>query len=116
MTGPEDSEVTIIYAAKTGDKWATAEVRLFRLGDEPYEVDYWKIDDKTRRRQKLHPRPAPDVRGFCRDWPVLLLCWVRRRLPSCCGSSAASRMSLHPNPRPKARVAAVTTRDTSDGE
>ncbi|MCC6478228.1 hypothetical protein [Sphingorhabdus sp.] len=115
QTGPEDSEVTIIYAAKTGDKWATAEVRLFRLGDDPYEVDYWKIDDKTPVAKSYTPdlRPMYGVFAGMAGTIIVLgsaaiafVLWIVRRKPHV----------VAPEPATERRVAAVTTRDTSDGE
>lgn len=112
MMGPEDSEVTIIYAAKDGGKWTTAEVRLFRLNDEPYEVDYWKISNDTPVAKTYSPDLKPMVgvfAGLAGAIVVLglltigIVLWIVRRKPHV----------VAPEPVAERRVAAVTTREES---
>ncbi len=45
MIGPDDTEYTVIYAVKQKDTWTTAELRLYRLRDEAFEIDYWRISN-----------------------------------------------------------------------
>ena len=115
MMGPEDSEVTIIYAAKAEGKWTSAEVRLFRLGDEPYEVDYWKISNETPVAKSY----AADLRPMYGVFAALagaiivigllaigIILWIVRRKPHV----------VAPEPVAERRVAAVTTRESLDYE
>ena len=112
MMGPEDSEVTIIYAAKDGGKWTTAEVRLFRLNDEPYEVDFWKISNVTPVAKTYSPNLKPMFGVFAGLagaivvlglLTIALVLWIVRRKPHV----------VAPEPVSERRVAAVTTRETS---
>ena len=113
MMGPEDSEVTIIYAAKDGGKWTTAEVRLFRLNDEPYEVDYWKISNDTPVAKTYSPDLKPMFgvfAGLAGAIVVLglltigIVLWIVRRKPHV----------VAPEPVSERRVAAVTTREAEN--
>ncbi|MBK6706714.1 MAG: hypothetical protein IPG54_04200 [Sphingomonadales bacterium] len=115
MMGPEDSEVTIVYAAKDDGKWTMAEVRLFRLGDEPYEVDYWKISNDTPTAKTYTPDLKPMLgvfAGLAGAIVVLgllaigILLWIVRRKPHIVVSE----------PVVERRVAAVTTRESADDE
>ncbi len=115
MMGPEDSEVTIIYAAKDDGKWTTAEVRLFRLNDEPYEVDYWKISNDTPIAKTYSPDLKPMFgvfAGLAGAIVVLglltigIVLWIVRRKPHV----------VAPEPAVERRVAAVTTREETDAD
>ena len=114
MMGPEDSEVTVIYAAKDDGEWTTAEVRLFRLGDEPYEVDYWKISNQTPVAKAYAPKLKPMLgvfAGLAGAIVVLgllaigIVLWIVRRKPHV----------VAPEPAVERRVAAVTTRENPEG-
>jgi hypothetical protein len=113
MMGPEDSEVTIIYAAPAEGTWTTAEVRLFRLRDEPYEVDYWKISNETPVAKSYTPdlRPMYGVFAALAGAIVLIglltigiILWIVRRKPHV----------VAPEPAVERRVAAVTTRENAE--
>lgn len=115
MMGPEDSEVTVTYAAKQGGEWTTAEVRLFRLRDEPYEVDYWKISDEAPTAKTYTPDLKPMFgvfAGLAGSIVVLgslaigIILWIVRRKPHV----------VAPEPVAERRVAAVTTRESADDE
>ncbi|HMS20769.1 hypothetical protein [uncultured Sphingorhabdus sp.] len=115
MLGPEDSEVTIIYAAKAEGTWTTAEVRMFRLRDEPYEVDYWKISNETPVAKSYTPdlRPMYGVFAALAGAIVVIgllaigtILWIVRRKPHV----------VAPEPAVERRVAAVTTRESLDDE
>jgi hypothetical protein len=113
MMGPEDSEVTIIYAAKAEGTWTTAEVRLFRLRDEPYEVDYWKISNETPVAKSYTPDLRPMYGVFAALAGVIVvigllaigtILWIVRRKPHV----------IAPEPVTERRVAAVTTRENAE--
>lgn len=113
MMGPQDSEVTIIYAAKDDGKWTTAEVRLFRLGDEPYEVDHWAIDNKAPVAKAYTPNLRPLYRLFAALAGTIILfgllaigltLWIVRRKPQL----------VAPTPVAERRIAAVTTREGAE--
>lgn len=113
MMGPEDSEVTIIYAARTDGKWTTAEVRLFRLGDEPYEVDYWQIGNDTPVAKTYTPDLRPMVGVFAGlagaiivlgSLAIGIVIWLVRRKPHV----------VSPESAVERRIAAVTTREAEN--
>ena len=49
-SGADGSEVTIVYAAKSGDKWTSATVRAYKYRDEPYKVEYWRVANEAPKR------------------------------------------------------------------
>jgi hypothetical protein len=115
MMGPSDSEVTIIYAAKDGGQWTTAEVRLFRLNDEPYEVDYWKIGSAAPVAKTYAPDLKPLYGVFM--WlsaaifvigtvTIVVVLWIVKRKPHV----------VVPEPVVERRRTAVTTRDPESEE
>jgi hypothetical protein len=110
MVGPFDSEVTVIYAAKDGGEWTTAEVRLFRLNDEPYEVDYWKIGSEAPVAKTYAPDLKPLYGVFM--WlaaaifvigtvTIFVVLWIVKRKPHV----------VVPEPAVERRRAAVATRE-----
>jgi hypothetical protein len=113
MMGPEDSEVTIVYAARKSGDWAMIEVRLFRLRDEPYEVDYWKIRNQAPVAKSYGPNMRPAFRVFAAIAAVLVIggalaigivIWLVRRKPHI----------IVPEAPTERRSAAITTRDSED--
>ncbi len=115
MMGPADSEVTVIYAAKDGDQWTTAEVRLFRLNDEPYEVDYWKISNDAPVAKAYAPDLKPLYGVFI--WlaaaifvigivTIAVVLWIVKRKPHV----------VSPEPVIERRPAAVATRESDDDQ
>lgn len=47
MFGQTDqNDVVILYAAQQDGLWTSVEMRLFRLDDEPYEIEYFEIHKK----------------------------------------------------------------------
>jgi hypothetical protein len=113
MMGPEESEVTIIYATKDGGKWTTAEVRLFRLNDKPYEVDYWKISNEMPVAKSYTPDLKPMYGVFAALAGAIvvigllaigIILWIVRRKPHV----------VAPDPVAERRVAAVTTRENAE--
>ncbi len=113
MMGPEDSEVTIIYAARANGEWATMEVRLFRLGDERYEVDYWKIGTDAPVAKSYTPDLRPLFGIFAAIAGVIVvlgialigtILWIVRRNPHI----------VSPPVESERRAAAITTRETSE--
>lgn len=115
LTGPEDSEVTIIYAAKGDGTWTTAEVRLFRLRDEPYEVNYWKVSNETPVAKAYSPDLKPMFGLFAGlalaivvlgVLTIAIVLWIVRRKPHVVAPEAV----------PERRIAAVTTREEADAD
>ena len=113
MQGPEDSEVTVTYAAKDNGKWTTAEVRLFRLRNEPYEVDYWKISNEMPVAKSYTPDLRPMYGVFAALAGAIfvigllaigIILWIVRRKPHV----------VAPEPVAERRVAAVTTRESEN--
>jgi hypothetical protein len=48
--GADGSEVTVVYAAKSGDKWTTATVRVYKYRDDPYKVEYWRVANDAPKK------------------------------------------------------------------
>jgi hypothetical protein len=46
----DGEEVTMVYAAKSGDKWTSATVRAYKYRDEPYKVEYWCVANEAPRK------------------------------------------------------------------
>lgn len=46
----DGSEVTVVYAAKSGDKWTTATVRVYKYRDDPYKVEYWRVANEAPKK------------------------------------------------------------------
>ncbi len=117
FSGPNDTEYTVIYAVKHKEKWATAEVRLFRLNDEPYEVDYWQISDAppvaknyTGFNQKIMGEILPGILSMFGILAVfsllglIVFIWLLKRRPAI----------INPEVPIEERVAAVAVRDGGD--
>jgi hypothetical protein len=49
----EGDEVTLVYAGLKDGKWTSATVRIYRYRDEPYKVEYWRVNN-------AEPAPALD--------------------------------------------------------
>jgi hypothetical protein len=115
MMGPFDSEVTVVYAARDGGQWTTAEVRLFRLNDEPYEVDYWKIGSAAPVAKTYAPDLKPLYGVFI--WlaaaifmigtvTIVVVLWIVKRKPHI----------VVPEPVVERRAAAIATREPDTEE
>lgn len=48
--GADGSEVTVVYAAKSADKWTTATVRVYKYRDDPYKVEYWRVANEAPKK------------------------------------------------------------------
>lgn len=46
----DGTEVTLVYAAKSGEKWTSATVRAYRYRDEPYKIEYWRVSNEAPKR------------------------------------------------------------------
>lgn len=51
--GPDKNEFILIYTARDGEKWVSAEVRVYRPEKGAYEVEYWDV--------KVGPTPPKEV-------------------------------------------------------
>lgn len=111
---PQDSEARLVYAVNNDGKWTSAEIRVFRIDDEPYEVDYWNINNNVPQPFGIGTEFSKIRNGIVGVMAALaLLCaiglgiliWLVRRRPAL----------VSPEIEPEKRVAAVTTR-VEDGE
>jgi hypothetical protein len=48
--GPADN-LMLVYGSKQNGKWTSATFRLFRVGDDPYKIEYWRVTNTA-------PQPA----------------------------------------------------------
>jgi hypothetical protein len=105
MMAPDESEATVIFASKKDGKWSTLEVRLFRIGSERFEVDYWKLS-KTEPQPKVYGIEMKELKIMA---PVFgwvfgalgLLMWLVKRKPHL----------VIPEAEEERRTAAVTRRE-----
>ncbi len=90
----EGQEVTLVYAAKQGEKWTSATVRVYRYRDEAYQVEYWRITDKppvralssgaTSEKNMQRQNNARIIAlglGALAIFGLVLLVWLLRRKP-----------------------------------
>jgi hypothetical protein len=50
---PNTNDVHILYAAERKGIWTSMEMRLFRLEDERYEVEYWEVKAENKQPETL---------------------------------------------------------------
>lgn len=109
MMAPQDSEATIVYAVRDNGKWTTAEIRVFRIDDEPYEVDYWKISNEVPQPNGLGTEFSKirdgiyamfGIMAFFAAVGLALIVWIVKRRPKL----------VSPDIIPDGRKAAITTR------
>jgi hypothetical protein len=117
MIGPEDTEYTVIYAAKQKGQWTTAELRLYRLPDEAFEIDHWQISNRAPVAKNY---AGPDAEIMREMVPGMLwgmgglalfsliglafFIWVVKRRPA----------MVAPEIPVEQRAAAITTREQGD--
>ena len=90
----DGEEVTMVYAAKSGDKWTSATVRAYRYRDEPYKVEYWRIaneaptkpltsnvDAKELQRTEAITNATIVGMSLLGLFGIALLVWMIRRKP-----------------------------------
>jgi hypothetical protein len=110
----DGDEVTLVYAARKDSKWTTATVRVYRYRDEPYKVEYWRVNNavpapqlpsgidaevvKTQQQMMFITFAALSVFGIA---GLALLFWIIRRKPHLVVNEAPS----------EERQAASTVRD-----
>lgn len=87
-------KIVLVYAAKKDDKWTTATLRLFRVEDQPYKVEYWRITNDApqptmvantdpkfvKMQQQLYLWMAGGLVVFGLAGLALLI-WIIRRRP-----------------------------------
>lgn len=39
-------KIVLVYAAKKNDKWTSATLRLYRVGNEPFKIEYWRVANR----------------------------------------------------------------------
>lgn len=50
---PDTNDVTVLYAAKADGLWTSVHMRLFRLEGEPYEIQYFYVNNEAEMPQEL---------------------------------------------------------------
>lgn len=108
------SEATLVYAAKTKDKWTTATVRVYRYRNEPFKVEYWRITNEAPQPALPADLDSPEVKraAIIMSWMmggfallglfgIVGLIWMVRRKPHL----------LVPEEAAEQRVPASTLRD-----
>jgi hypothetical protein len=90
----DGTETTLVYAAKTKDKWITATVRVYQYRDEPFKVEYWRVTNEAPQPALPADLDSPEVKrtaiimGWMMGGFALLglfaiagLVWMVRRKP-----------------------------------
>ena len=90
----DGEEVTMVYAAKSGDKWTTATVRVYKYRDDPFKVEYWRIsnempkkpftsnvDAKQMQRSEAITNATIVGMSLLGLFGIALLIWMIRRKP-----------------------------------
>lgn len=93
-SGADGTEATVVYAAKSGDKWTTATVRVYRYRDDPYKVEYWRVaneapkkpftsnlDSKQLQRSEAITNATIIGMSLLGLFGIALLIWMVRRKP-----------------------------------
>ena len=93
-SGADGSEVTIVYAAKSGDKWTTATVRVYRYRDDPFKVEYWRVANEAPKKPFASNVDAKELQrteaitnvtivgmSLLGLFGIFLLIWIVRRKP-----------------------------------
>jgi hypothetical protein len=113
MMAPDESEATVVFASKKDGKWSTLEVRLFRIGNERFEVDYWKLGN-AEPQPKVYGIEMKELKtmapffgwvfgalGLFGAIGIALIIWLVKRKPHL----------VIPEPEEERRTAAVTRRE-----
>jgi hypothetical protein len=94
----DSKEANIVYAVKKGEKWTTASIRLYRYRDEPYVIEYWRVNNKApepvirtsteeQAQEKVQKEMMPAMIGSGIILAILgiigiaLLVWLVKRKP-----------------------------------
>ena len=90
----DGEEVTMVYAAKSGDKWTSATVRAYKYRDEPFKVEYWRVanelpkkplssnvDAKQLQRSEAITNATIVGMSLLGLFSIFLLIWIVRRKP-----------------------------------
>jgi hypothetical protein len=110
----DNTETTLVYAARKDGKWTSATIRLNQFDDEPAVVEYWRITNTapqpvlfSTNEQKAFRQVLPGVlaaligTGFLGLLLVIGLIWIVRRKPHL----------VNPEIETDMRDAAVSTRE-----
>lgn len=114
---PEEYEAQLVYASKNNGKWTTTTLRLYRYDDDPYRVEFWKIDGREPNLFAMSDDPVfkrmPTVMlsiflGMAAVGLILLflILWLVRRKPRL----------VAPENEVERRVAAITRREEETTE
>jgi hypothetical protein len=93
-SGGDGSEVTVVYAVKSGGKWTSATVRVYKYRDDLFKVEYWRInneepqqalpsgiDSKTVKRTEKMMAWSMGGLALLGLLGIIGLIWVIRRKP-----------------------------------
>jgi hypothetical protein len=47
LMGLNDDDITLLYATKHKGRWISAEIRLFRLKGEEFQIEYWNVKNEA---------------------------------------------------------------------
>lgn len=93
-SGADGDEVTVVYAAKSNEKWTTATVRVYRYRADAFKVEYWRISNEAPQQARPSGMDSPVAKRTeaMTNWVmacmallglfgVAALIWIIRRKP-----------------------------------
>lgn len=109
---PAEYEAQLVYASKQDGKWTTTTLRLYRYDNDPYRVEFWKVDDNEPNLFAMSDDPVLKKMPTIMLWIFLgmaavglillfLILWLVRRKPRLVASENEVER----------RVAAITRRE-----
>jgi hypothetical protein len=111
------TETSIVFAGQKDGKWTSVTMRLFRDGDAPFAVEYWRVENaapapflQTTEEAKIMREMAPGIM-----WSMIALAVLGAIGLVAFLMLVLRRPSLFsPNTPPEARIAATTVRENGD--
>lgn len=90
----DGSEVTIVYAAKSGDTWTSATVRVYKYRDDAFKIEYWRVANEAPKmpfRSNLDAKKLKQAEAITKVtiigmsllgiFGIVLLIWMIRLKP-----------------------------------
>ncbi len=114
---PAEYEMQLVYASKQNGEWTTTMLRLYRYDDDPYRVEFWKIDNSEPNLFAMSDDPVFKQMPSIMRWIFLgmaalglillfLILWLVRRKPRL----------VAPENEVERRSAAITRREEEPAE
>jgi hypothetical protein len=70
-TENDGQETNIVYAVRKGNVWTTANIRLYRYRDEPYVIEYWRINNEIPQAVFQNSASEKQMKDMQKAQPVM---------------------------------------------